>query len=522
MKSKFLLSFALVSTIITSTIIPVSARTSASATSGGGGGKGGSWYSTPAKWRFDTTSSTKTIYDPSRGKTFTASPNEDLAYIAFAYDGDTYIGGYGDTASRSHNAWLVWSSNRSLAGYETSGVTWGITSKTKLNGSPLPSLFLYGNGNNDGAINNGFYSCSVCGRANYAMKCGSQWLQAVAVKKTPPETIVTRQNTIKSIYRISRNDSNIFVDNRSASDIYNNPRTSVSGSYKSQEHELSFNHRYSINYIYITQKVTYVQETGEVKGISYSSSNAGTISAYKEYERELPNLDYKYAIPYNLMTGNPDKDKLEQYMHIPSSLISDQALDMNVSKDDNSGDLNGIHGIDNNTPIRFNIHFNNNNFGIPDSLGYKFFDNFPIFDNSYAQPGSEIPLLYNLKMNMASTTYSESLNKTSLQLDDTDEFTGTNCITKDRGWTGGNIYYRSIAPGLFALGDNNYNPFFTSSFIMSKYYKYGLEYNWTATLSNFSTNDTKTYFYNDHEERNIVQPELYGLFNISYVKGYDK
>ena len=232
-----------------------------------------------------------------------------------------------------------------------------------------------------------------------------------------------------------------------------------------------------------------------IKHVGYKIIEAGSISQTKMYYKNIPVLSYTYFRPLNLGTNtNLSIDETRALIKTNSN-ISNQGIMGTINNYQNNPGV--MKGVDNNYPIKFNIEFNNEQFGIPLSgtNGIKM--------EKGPDPPPEGVYDYDTQYYWGAKLYfsSNSLNFpkpiTSLQYNN-EEKLGTRYFIEDAnsGFKGGTFYYRAIKASEnnpFILGSNNsLRPFWSCEFNYGLRYRYGIEY-----TININTQSPVTPYYTE-------------------------
>ena len=291
-----------------------------------------------------------------------------------------------------------------------------------------------------------------------------------------------------------------------------------------------------------------------IKNVDYKMYDAGTISKTRSYIKNVPKLSYTYFKPLNLGTASNLSKSETRSLIGEFNLISNQGIEASINNYQNNPGV--MHGIDNNSPIKFFIEFSNEQFGIPKygSDGIKMEDSKPAegvynYDEQY---------YWNSKLFFSSNAKDYSNPPiTSLEYEKNEKI-GVECFSRkaNTGFNGGVFYYRAIRSSdnePFLLGSNSPSRrFWSCEFEYGLRYRYGIRYKIevktgnpvTSTYSeSFTTKHkcpSKSNFKSKYKDATITftqkdihnvhtgelegkvnnQPILYGEFDIKTSAGY--
>lgn len=494
---------------------------SSGSSSGEGTGKPGS-YATPIMWVIETDISSTTVLKDNlfnNGDSFEMPAKSSIAYITYKRTPYSYP-----------NNWVRWKTWYRLGfGDPNSSYNRGLWTDWRDGGTKrlLPQEF------RNMAIG-GLYKEKFAGALYHN---GTEYADAIWVN---PATIwfwndeETTVNTI--VYFSNSGDPSKNFDNTSktAEWHWNNPVGSYNYSYVSKAEQYNYTHSISSRQITV-RKFTEWQENalGEKRDVSsiYSVINPISNSTIASWSTEAPSLSYKYFVPHDLRTELPLKASVFKDLGYRSN-ISDVPLEVKVDNYQEKVDVENpvsIPSIDTNTPRKFKLVFENDQFGIP-SLASGGID---IAETKapFSEEINGVQIYWEPKIRMSATNVVTNPPTASIEFAGTEKL-GTDSLVKSRGFRGGDFSFRSIKIGDYLLGSNG-KPFWMATYQTGIYFRYGSKYDVTVSATDsgpsFSPVNTNqdvvvqnNHVYVGDISATVEQPILYAPFKVSTVGGYKK
>ena len=368
-------------------------------------------------------------------------------------------------------------------------------------------------------------------------------------------------NTIYTITKVqySDDDSDIVYDktNESAETLYNNPTGEYIYSGRSKEDEM--NHKKVIWALItpVTMTHTYTTDGSTTWGdtYSYSKGESKWLGKNVKYDVRTEDLEQKVFKPYDLNVNGPVNNESELKKDYPNYVEGSDPLDMFVNNNQNIIDGSFIQTLDTNTSTKFNITFNNDQFGIPkaseggfdiaieapgkeyrkDSGAYEL----GVFDKYGSEKSGSTGKIYTEIVQNTSGTSENDVNgkytsdlywggglnagidsgASSISYNNSEKTGGSSSFNFDRGFLGGDFTFKTTKTGNYYLYSNG-RKYWEASYEQGKFYTYGVAYEGKITTSNIEEPTiTEDQLYAKLKSASIVQPVVKGKFKAKTVAG---
>lgn len=371
-------------------------------------------------------------------------------------------------------------------------------------------------------------------------------------------------STTDTIYTITKvqygdDDSNIVFDKteESAENLYNNPTKEYTYSGRSKEDEM--NHKNTVWALVtpITMVHTYTTDgstTWDDK-YSYSKGTSKWLGKNIKYDVKTEDLSQKVFKPYDLNVNGPVTDESDIKKDYPNYVEGSDPLDMSVNNNQNILDGSFIQTLDTNTSTKFNITFNNDQFGIPKASegGFDINKEAPgkeyrkdsgayelgVFDKYGSEKSGSTGKIYTEIVKNTSGTSENNVNgkytpdlywggglsagitpESSAITYNNEEKTGdSNGFNFDRNFLGGDFIFKTTKTGNYYLHSGNKN-YWEANYEQGKFYTYGVAYEGKITISNIGEPTvTEDQLYAKLKSSSVVQPVVKGKFKAKTVAG---
>lgn len=425
------------------------------------------------------------------------------------------LGAYLMCTDRGESTWFRWAWSNSYSGSNS----YKMDAILRRSGcGPLPDARLVEQAAKDG------YVWQTTDKGTFYWN-GDDYLDYVYVKDTYTE--ITYSSTPTIITVTTTKDGTIFDrSGETLKSLYENPTTEVpyegdTGS------SMGYLDKITATILYIEKET--VQERDSEGNIYNSYSRYYTVgSATREgeirYSVVPPSLYQTMFIPFDLNTNGPVKpeDVLQDYA---VDFMGDDELDMTVENYQGITDGSYLNSLDTNTPVKFNVTFNNDYFGI--DLPFQEGPSGGSGGSSYCEAG-----FFNVKELMQvdhacsgdmywGLSLKMGLNgeNGSLTFNDA-ETVGNSSFTKQPGWRGGDFYFKNIKVGLYKLANGYGTDWWEAVYTQGKYYSYGVAYKGVVTIDEVgAAGITGKDFNTSLTSRTVKQPILKGIFESKTVGG---
>lgn len=405
-------------------------------------------------------------------------------------------------------------------------------------GSSLPSQFVK-------EANNHGYS-DYNNSSNRIFYNGSKYADAIWLEPTEVWAARSKSENYYSIVKFyNANDEDQSFDNteKDAEWHYKNQKTSIDISYISKEKEYRYDHTLYVTVQKFTLKTTWEENNfGEKQNIKYeyTSNESERDMKYASWRAKSTEIEEKYFKFLDLRTEDVASNELIKDLYGQEFLnkVSDKAIDADVEnyKDiiDKENPKN-LTCLDNNSPIKFSLKFNNEQFGIPTAAegGIDIQDSMPEAPTEISEITNETiywsPVFY-----MSSTNHGYYNKRTSLEFNGKEKRDST-AFEFNKVFLGGDFLFRSIKSGTYYLGGySSSQKIPTVVYHATKFYKYGSKYETTVTIGSSLTPEwtnkdgrnsilvEDNNIYIGEASSTIEQPILYAPFDVKTVGGYAK
>lgn len=422
---------------------------------------------------------------------------------------------------------------------------------------------------------------SYC-RHYYYRESDGTWLDWVFVPKDrytsdPDDPTKQGPETKTTLVTVYQNDTTVYdISNKSDSELY----TTAAGGGGSYNYDITTgygdnNHSSKLSAVYwnITRTPQYelavrnydttdadgtichhTQRYYKLTGYTYSHSVAGTLKRDSSYKFNIPTFNQTYYKPYNLNRNGVVSNSECDSLGIPNS---SQPLDMSVNNNQGITDGSKIKTVDTNTATRFNVKFNNDQFGLPFTLyddnpesGLKIANGYnpsAVDDandhnsNNGFKFNSVFGSVYSGSLNSFNANDNQSSNRDeygsqtkkwggTLQMGINGsnsasltfngyEFTSNQLYTKNKGFRGGDFDFKTIKTGTYKLYNNSKN-YWNAKYTEGLWYTYGISYRGTINNSGISFPEVyKTKVWCDSSTKVCNQPVLIGTFEAKTLGG---
>lgn len=484
---------------------------------GGGGTPAGSKFRTPLKWvvKRDLLNNTQ-IRDTHHRQieAFNVAQGDAIAYITLK----TYIMNYQPV--EYPNNWYRWS----WWIKEGNGDPGEVAAKYWWIGDMLPNDF------RDEATGSGFWSITD----GLLYKNSSEYMDLVWIEGAVYEK--QDSNCVNTIVRFDSPNGGESFD-RSGWDLgyqFDNPVTSVSYGYESAEKEYQYNKQYTATTMQICKQRTWKENSkGErfderteyYSGVKYSKT------VHANWQTKTPEVTYKPVMPLDLRTEKTMRpEEVGKYYRISDFKDTNLSIQADLRNGKNEGrhDETSIPALDTNTVRDFDVNFKNDQFGIPRQSegGYDITAEKPPYSDNILDK----QIYWEPKLRMSSSVDNYNPYRTSIEIEG-QEYKGSDVLTKDYGWKGGQFLFRSIKSGDYKLGYKD-KPFWAADLQTGMYFKYGSRHGGQVKASSsgpvftgVNGNSVNIYDHKrwlDFVQASGKQPVLYGDFNVKTVGGYKK
>lgn len=400
----------------------------------------------------------------------------------------------------------------------------------------LPDAELVTEASNNGySYNNGKYY------TNGRKKLDAVWVVGRRESRTESKTTIVYAESGGTVILADRS-------NESAQSLYNNPTTSVNYSGQSGQTEMNHSNTIKATYMTITKTTTYMSDGTSTWDETSTYTKGGKTYATKSisYDVIQPDVKQVYFKPFDLNKNGvaDDADVKNSYPAFNGTV----PLNMSVDNLQGINDGSALKTLDTNTSLKFNVTFDNDQFGIPyaNEGGFNLGDGAPgeSYKNSDGTYRSDVISAVgyngtavtgkikasgmseqNVYGNVSNDVYwsgsmkaSVSSNSASLTFSQTEKIGGNN-FSFNKGWRGGNFAFKTIKMGRYSL-QNGSRPWWEMQYEKGKFYSYGVKYSGTIrvdSISNPTVNDTNLY--SKLAGRNMVQPIIKGTIDAKTVGG---
>ena len=378
-------------------------------------------------------------------------------------------------------------------------------------------------------------------------KNGNQKLDAVWIDGYQASSTDTKTSIV-----YVKDDNGVTVDrtNDSAQSLYDSPTTSSTYGDTTDYNEFNYKNTVTAKYQTVTRTKTYMTDGSKEWNITYSYKKGGITEQKKDFTYKVtqPQIEQSYFKPFDLNKNGlaSDDDVRATYPDFNGS----DPLKMSVDNYQGITDGSALKTLDTNTALKFNIRFENGQFGVPTAAqgGFDLADNAPggsyandngTYNNSVinaigangtaktgvfaytGNPGSST----NINGNISKDSYWAGSLKANLSADtasltygDTEKV-GGEAFSFDKGWTGGYFSFKTTKIGTYYL-TNGGRKWWEMQYEKGKFYGYGMSYSGTITTGNIGNPTvTATNLYTRLASRNLVQPVLRGRFDAKTVGG---
>ena len=354
----------------------------------------------------------------------------------------------------------------------------------------------------------------------------------------------------KSIVKIQVGNQTVLDRTReSAKNLYNNPTNSSTYSGKSLPTEMNHSKDIKVWVQTINKRTTFMTDGSNKWDYNDTFSKGGTTTMTRniKYTVKAPSISEVTFRPFDLnKNGVADENEVKQtYSDYQNG---SPELKMSVDNYQNITDGTELDTLDTNTSTKFNVTFNNDQFGIPKKSegGFDLLNEAPgkddkLNDGTYNtnvinKYGSNSDLttgvlqssgMGNTNVNGKQTDYiywggslngSVSSDSASITYNN-EEKKGGNIFTFGKEFGGGDFTFKTIKIGDYKLV-NGEIPWWEAQYEQGRFYTYGVEYQGTITLNSISTPSVKNSgMYARLSSKVNKQPILKGLFKAKTVGG---